>query len=234
MALRFCALTARPIENCGWELVETIGHCGRDAVKKWLAVSLIAGPCTVLAEVPMQCVRHFPAAVAALAWLGCGTGTIDAAPGPKDGAPGEAGGSVLGGGGDQGPGGGAGSAGNAGVDTSAGGTSDTGGGTAAGGAAGATVVPPPPANVSPKDLATKLGLPVQFAWGLGNDGDVIYRPELDAAKLHYKYFTWGWGGWEQPAGQYAKRFLTECTTAGKLPVITFYQATSGGSSKTPS
>jgi hypothetical protein len=167
--------------------------------------------------------------------VGCGTGTINDGGVEEDQAIDVVGaGGADGAGGAGGANGGAagkgGSAGAAGATTALdGGGGKTEGGTAGSAGTGGTIVVP--ANVSAKDVATKLGLPAEFLWGLGNDGVGGNAAAYGFAglALHYVYLSaFGWPTYNTPEGAYVRLFADDCAAHGDVPVFTLYQSNAWG------
>jgi hypothetical protein len=186
-----------------------------------------------LREVPMATGWLSLGVACVLASLGCGAGTINDGEAqdeePID-VPAEGSGGADGVGGAGGANGGAKGTGGS-ADAGRAGTAavDGGGGAKAEGGTGGTITVP--ANVSAKDVATKLGLPAQLLWGMGNDGVGGNAPVYGIAglKLHYVYLSsFNWPTWNQPEGAYARMFADDCANHGIVPVMTLYQSAAWG------
>lgn len=88
-----------------------------------------------------------------------------------------------------------------------------------------------------RTIATKLGLPHRFAFGLGNDAESYDPNDCTAYKLgpqakpdiHYMYLSGlTWPTWNMPTGEYVRMHIAAARKRSIVPMFTLYQAAAWG------
>jgi hypothetical protein len=88
-------------------------------------------------------------------------------------------------------------------------------------------------------VASRLGLPARFAFGMGNDAESYNPNDVSAYKLgtkadiHYMYLSglpgeYGWTDWNSPSGEYLTMHANAAKARGVVPMFTLYQAAAWG------